>query len=224
MLDVARRGPVRQRGAGRIAVAPYRPDGGDLDLDASTEAIVEARAADAAIDPERLYVRRWVQPQTAICLLLDRSGSMGGRPLATNAVAAAAVAFRCPDDFSVVSFAKDAVVVRSQDGATSVEAVVDGVLALRGHGTTDLAGALTAAHRQLERSGAGRRITVLLSDCRATEPGDVTAAARALDELTIVAPAGDDEAAADLARYIGATVTTVAGPAGVAAALAAALG
>ena len=39
---------------------------------------------------------------------------MTGRPLASNAVAAAAVAFRSPDDFSVVSFAKFSVVVKSQ--------------------------------------------------------------------------------------------------------------
>ena len=66
-----------------------------------------------------------------------------------------------------------------------------GVLALRGHGTTDLAGALGAARLQLARSSAGRKVTILLSDCRATEPGDVVAAAAALDELAIVAPDGD---------------------------------
>ena len=43
VLDVARRGPARPRGSGRIAAAPYQPDAGDLDIDASTEAIVEAR-------------------------------------------------------------------------------------------------------------------------------------------------------------------------------------
>jgi Mg-chelatase subunit ChlD len=90
--------------------------------------------------------------------------------------------------------------------------VVDGVLALRGHGTTDLAGALHAAGQQLARSSAGRKITVLLSDCRATEPGDATAAARALEELAIIAPAGDDEEAGELARSVGATITSVAGP------------
>ena len=144
-------------------------------------------------------MRRWVQPRTAVCLLVDRSGSMGGRPLATNAVAAAAVAFRAPDDFSVVSFAKDSVVVKSQDVPTPVETVVDGVLALRGHGTTDLAGALAVAGQQLARSSAGRKITVLLSDCRATEPGDVVVAAAALDELAIVAPDGDADEAPRLA-------------------------
>ena len=117
---------------------------------------------------------------------------------------AAAVAFRAPDDYSVVSFARDSVVVKAQDAVGPAEAVVDGVLALRGHGTTDLAAALQVAGRQLARSAAGRRITVLLSDCRATEDGDVLAAAAALDELAIIAPAGDDEAAVDLARAAGA--------------------
>jgi Mg-chelatase subunit ChlD len=219
MLDVARRGRSRPRGTGRIQTLPYLPDAGDLDVDASTEAIVEARAAGAAIDPERLRVRRWVQPRTAVCLLVDRSGSMGGRPLATSAVAAAAVAFRAPDDFSVVSFAKDSVVVKSQDAPVTVETVVDGVLALRGHGTTDLAGALAIAGQQLARSNAGRKIVVLLSDCRATEPGDVVVAATALDELAIVAPDGDDEEALRLADQVGATLTTVSGPSAAADAL-----
>ncbi|MGH9134366.1 MAG: hypothetical protein ACRDZZ_10550, partial [Ilumatobacteraceae bacterium] len=68
-----------------------------------------------------------------------------------------------------------------------------------------------------------RRITVLLSDCRATEPGDVVAAAAALEELVIIAPAGDSGAAEELAGNVGARVVTVAGPASVADALASAL-
>ena len=129
------------------------------------------------------------------------------------------MAFRAPDDFSVVSFAKDSVVVKSQDGSTPVETVVDGVLSLRGHGTTDLAGALAVAGQQLARSSAGRKIVVLLSDCRATEPGDVVVAATALDELAIVAPDGDDEEALRLADQVGATLTTVTGPTAAADAL-----
>ena len=128
---------------------------------------------------------------------------MSGRPLATNAVAAAAVAFRAPDDFSVVSFARRRGRRQVAGRRRPVGPVVDGVLALRGHGTTDLAGALHAAGQQLARSSAGRKITVLLSDCRATEPGDATAAASALDELAIIAPAGDDDEATELARAVG---------------------
>jgi Mg-chelatase subunit ChlD len=98
--------------------------------------------------------------------------------------------------------------------------VVDGVLALRGFGTTDVAGALLAAAEQLARSRAARRITVLLSDCRATEPGDVTAAAAALDELVIIAPAGDSEDAETLAASVGALLATVSGPSEIPEALA----
>lgn len=212
LVDVARQGRPRDRGVGRMATVRFHPDAGDLDVDASTDAIVDARAAGEAIDPERLRVRRWVRPTTAICLLLDRSGSMVGKPLATNAVAAAAVAYRAGDDFSVVAFAKDGVALKSQDGAKPVEQIVDDVLTLRGRGSTDIAGALRLAGRQLARSTSGRKVTVLLSDCRATEPGDVLAAAGALDELVIIAPAGDDESARELALSTGARIATVAGP------------
>ncbi len=211
-LDVARRGPVRPRGIGRLVEQPYRPDAGDLDLDASLEVIAAARAAGEAVDPERLRVRAWSTPSTAICLVVDRSGSMGGKPLATSAVAAAAVAWRAPGDYSVLSFGKEVVAPKSQDRTRPVEEVVDAVLALRGFGTTDVARALEAARDQLVRSSAGRRITVLLSDCRATEAGDVVAAARALDELVIIAPQGDSDAAETLAGQVGARIATVAGP------------
>ncbi len=218
-LDVSRRGPVRPRGIGKLVEQAYRPDGGDLDVDASLEAIAEAAASGGAIDPQRLRIRGWVKPGTALCLLVDRSGSMGGRPLATSAVAAAAVAWRSPADYSVLAFGKDVVVVTSQDVLKASDRVVNDVLTLRGFGTTDLAGALLTARLQLSRSQAGRRIAVLLSDCRATVDGDVVAAAAALDELLIIAPEGDSDEAEKLANAVGAKFTCVAGPADVADAL-----
>lgn len=218
-LELSRRGPSKPRGVGRLERQRFRPDGGDLDLDASLDALAEARAGGRPPTAEDLWIRGWGTPRTALCLLVDRSGSMGGKPLATNAVAAAAVASRNPDDYSVVAFSKDCVVVRSQDVLRSADAVIGDVLTLRGHGTTDVAGALVTAARQLARSNAGRKITVLLSDCRATVPGDVLAAAGSLDELVILAPEGDDDEARKLAGQVGARVQTVAGPGEVAEAL-----
>jgi Mg-chelatase subunit ChlD len=98
--------------------------------------------------------------------------------------------------------------------------VVDAVLALRGFGTTDIAGALRAAAEQLSRSRAGRKITVLLSDCRATVPGDAVGAASMLDELVVVAPETDSEDAFAFGARTGARVTTVAGPSDAPASLA----
>ncbi len=218
-LDLARRGPSRPRGVGRLELQRFRPDGGDLDLDASLDELGEARAAQRAVRPEELFVRGWATPGTALCLLVDRSGSMGGLPLATAALAAAAVASRQPEDYSVVAFAKDCVVVRSQDLARPAETVVTDLLTLRGFGTTDLAAALRTAHAQLARSRAARRVTVLLSDCRSTVDGDVAAAAATLDELVIIAPEGDDAEAAILAGTSGARLATVSGPTAVAEAL-----
>ena len=160
-LDLSKRGPTRPRGVGKLQTRRYRPDGGDIDIDASIDALLTARGEGRAIDPEELRIRSWTTPDTAICLMVDRSGSMGGAPLATSAVAAAAVAWRAPEDYSVLSFGKDVVAAKSHDATKSSEAVVDAVLALRGFGTTDVVRALDAATEQLSRSRAGRKIAVL---------------------------------------------------------------
>lgn len=216
-LDVSRRGPVRPRGIGKIVEMRYRPDGGDLDLDASLDALVAAGAG--AVDPEQLRIRGWAKPGTALCLLVDRSGSMGGKPLAASAVAAAAVSYWAPNDYSVVAFGKDIVVAKSQDAHTSSDKVVNAVLALRGFGTTDLSGALQTAADQLSRSRAGRKIVVVLSDCRATVDGDPVAAGRLLDEVVVIAPDGDSDEALVFARQCGARMATASGPTGVVEAL-----
>jgi Mg-chelatase subunit ChlD len=219
-LDLARRGPSARRGVGRIIEQPYRPDGGDLDFDASFDVIAEAAAGRTAIDVERLRLRSWSTPDTALCLLIDRSGSMGGKPLATAAIAVAAVALRNPSSYSVLAFGRDVVAVKSQQAEKSNERVVTDVLSLRGHGTTDLAGALQAAAQQLGRSRAARKIAIVLSDCRATVEGDVSASAASLPELVVIAPAQDCDEAVRFAAACGARLATVDGPFGVLAALA----
>ena len=216
-VDIARGGQARAPGVGKLQTLPYRPDGGDLDFDASLEAIVDGSRN--LIDAERLRVRGWVRPATAICLLVDRSGSMGGKPLATAALAAAAVASMAPSDYSVLAFGQNVVVAKSQHSTKASDLLVNDVLSLRGHGTTDLAGALAVAHVQLARSRAGRKVTVLLSDCRATVEGDAVSAAAALDELVVVAPESDCDEARAFAASVGARFATIAGPSDLAAAM-----
>ena len=211
MLDIGNRGRTRPQGVGKMEEQAYRPDAGDIDIDASLDAISEARNG-IALDPERLRIRGWRKPGTAFCLLLDRSGSMGGKPLATSAVATGAIASRCPEDYSVIAFGKDVVVAKSQDVPKSSERVINDVLTLRGHGTTDLAGALLAGQQQLSRSRAGRRVAILLSDCRATVDGDAEAAAMSMDEVIVIAPAEDHDEAQAFADRIGARIALVSGP------------
>lgn len=222
-LDLARRRPADAPGIGKLASVPYRPDAGDLDVDASLDELLQARAGSRAVEVDELVVRTWARPATAWCLLVDRSGSMHGAPLATAALAAAAVAARAGGDYAVLAFARDVVATKAIWEVRSNDDVIDRTLALRGHGTTDVAGALLAAGEQLRSSSAPRQVAVLLSDCRATEPGDVEGAARMLDELVILAPAGDSVEAEELAGAVGARWATVDGPSSIVGALSAVL-
>lgn len=222
VIDLSRRGSTRTRGIGTLRSRRVSDSFGDIDLDASIDALVGVRAG-RPINAEELRVREWSKPTTAWCLVVDRSGSMGGAPLASAALAAASVASREPADYSVVMFSNNAVVVKSQDEFRDPADVVDRVLALRGFGTTDLAGALRLASVQLGRSTATRKIVVLFSDCRATNKDDAARVAADFDELLVVAPSTAADDAQAFAELVGARFTTVDGPSDVPAAFAALL-
>ncbi len=98
VVDLSRRGPTRPRGVGKLRLQRFDGGEGDLDVDASIDAVAVAAAHGGAPDLDELRARAWHRPGTALCLLVDRSGSMGGERLATAAVAAAAVAWRAPED------------------------------------------------------------------------------------------------------------------------------
>src|SRR5204862_7639598 len=138
-------------GMGRLRRATLQP-GMDIDLDGSLDALLEARAGGGVPAADQLSGEGWAGRRVAVCLLVDRSGSMGGGRVLAAALAAAAVAQRTSDDYSVIAFADDAIVVKDQQEDRRAEAVVDDLLALVGYGLTDVALALGAARAQLSRS------------------------------------------------------------------------
>nr|AGC72668.1 ATPase associated with various cellular activities, AAA_5 [uncultured bacterium A1Q1_fos_2286] len=223
VVDLARSGRSTRRPSGRLVRRPPRDQLGDLDVDASLDEIVRARSGRLPVDPASLAVASWERPDTAVCLLVDRSGSMHGERLAIAALAAAAVMLRAPQRCSVVAFAQEAVVLVDESSTREPDRVVGDLLQLRGSGVTDVGLALRAAGALLERSDAPRRLTILLSDCRVTTGGDPVADALALDELAIIAPAGDSAGAEALASVTGARLGTVQGVGDVVDALAVAL-
>jgi Mg-chelatase subunit ChlD len=214
-VDLGRTGPVRRRGVGRLREVPADRTVADLDLDRSLDALLAARGRGESPHLGDLRSREWGRPDLALCLVVDRSGSMGGERLATAAIAAAACVLRAPTDTSVLAFADRVIVVAPQGSPRPAEAIVDDLLCLRGHGPTDLALALRAARGQLERSDARRKVTVLLSDGRPTAGGDPTLEAAALDELVVVCPADDDGDARALADAVGARCLPLTGPSAV---------
>lgn len=223
VLDRVRRGAVKARGTGRPRQVPA-DRGGDLDLDASADALLGARGEGRAPGLDELVAREWGRPSLALCVVVDRSGSMTGERLATAALTTAACALRAPAEHAVIAFAKTVTVVAPLDGSRAPAGIVDEVLQLRGHGTTGLAGALRAATDQLAGARATRRVTLLLSDCQATDGEDPVPAARGVQELVVLAPADDAEAAEALVAEAGGRWAPLPGAAAVPGLLAQLLG
>jgi len=215
VVDLGRAGTARRRGIGRMREVAADRTLAEVDLDRSLDALLAARGRDETPHLENLRAREWGRPDMAVCLVVDRSGSMGGKRLATAAMAAAACTWRAPQDVSVLAFSDRVIVLSPQGSSRPIESIVDDLFCLRGHGPTDLARALRAARQQLERSAARRRVTVLLSDARSTCGADPIAAAAALDELILIAPDDDVDDAARLARAVGARWLPITGPSAV---------
>ncbi len=173
----------RRRGTRRIVARPGATDG-DLDLDRTLERSAGRRPHDA----RELVARQFAAAPRAVCLLVDRSGSMSGHAVALASVAAAAVVgarserLRC----SVVAFGSEPLVLLSQHAARPAASVVDDLLSLRGHGRTDLARALRVAAEQLEHVPPGGRTALLLSDALHTKGEDPLSAAAILDRLDVL--------------------------------------
>jgi Mg-chelatase subunit ChlD len=185
-------GPPRRRGSHRLAVYAGTLEG-ELDL----ERTLDRTGARRPRHGSELVTRRFAAAPRAVCLLVDRSGSMGGHAVALAAVAASAVVAAAESGVAsgpgkerlccgVIAFASETLVLRSLRDSAPPERVVDDLLSLRGHGRTDLAAALRAAARLLEGVPRGGRTAVLLSDCLHTRGLDPRAPAGALDCLHVL--------------------------------------
>lgn len=213
VVDRARRGVPYRAGPGRPRTVRADRPGSDLDIDASLDALVHARCLGRPAALHELSARDWGRTSMAVCLVVDRSGSMAGDRLAAAAMAAAACAWRAPQDHAVLVFSSSVIALQELGGRRrGTGSVVDDLLALRGRGTTDLGAALAGAAAQLGRSHARRKLCVLLSDCQGNTGADPVLAAAALDELIVVAPAGDGIEAEEFARRAGARWTLADGP------------
>jgi Mg-chelatase subunit ChlD len=198
LLPVARHGgETRRRGAVRIVTTAG--EGLDLDLDATLD---RAGGQVGRIGADDLRWRSWQRPGRAYVLLVDASGSVTGRPLATALVTAAALARRLgpEDQLGVVAFWSRAVVLRHVTSTEPATGVLDALFDLRGGDTTDLAGGLELALAQAEQAAPARREVIVLTDGLANagaDPCAVAATAAALGtHVHVLALSEDAEAVA----------------------------
>jgi MoxR-like ATPase len=207
---------TRRLGAGRAE--------GDLDL----ELTLDRWSGPWPPATHELVTRSWRAHRRALCLLIDSSGSMSGAAVAMAAVAAASVVFAADGRLApaIIAFSGGVTVLQAQGTRRAPGELVDDLVALRGHGVTDLAAALRAAAAQLGGAAADERVAVLLSDCLPTTGGDPALALAGISRLHVLCPlptAESELAAAALARRGGGVSQPVRRLADVAPALTRAL-
>jgi magnesium chelatase subunit D len=191
---------TRRLGAGRAE--------GDLDL----EKTLDRWSGWWPPDADDLVTRSWQAHRRTLCLIVDRSGSMSGLAVAIAAVAAASVVLAASEGGwgggrsitpAIVAFSGDVAVLQAQGARRDPGELVGDLVALRGHGMTDLAAALRAAAAQMTGGPDGERVAVLLSDCLPTAGGDPALALAGISRLHVLCPLPTPEsehAAATLAR------------------------
>ena len=196
-IQLGRVGPAKARGTRRLG--PSRGLEGDLDLDRTLDAWTPGPSRRPGADD--IVTRTWTAHRRAVCLVVDISGSMQGLAVALAAVAAAGVIVaneggRERLQPSVVTFSGGVTVLQPQGVRRPPEELLSDLVALRGHGTTDLAAGLREAAKQLASAAADERMVVLLSDCLHTAGDDPADALAGIDRLHVLVPLGGAEAEA----------------------------
>jgi Mg-chelatase subunit ChlD len=180
---MGRAGHKPARGTRRLG--PSRAEG-DLDL----ERTLDRWSGPWPPGSGDLVTRSWRAHRRALCLLIDSSGSMSGLAVAIAAVAAASVVLAADGRLvpGIIAFSGGVSVLQRQGTARAPAELVGDLVALRGHGMTDLAAGLRAAAAQLAGAAAEERVAVLLSDCLPTAGGDPALALTGISRLHVLCP------------------------------------
>ncbi|MBO0774361.1 MAG: MoxR family ATPase, partial [Actinobacteria bacterium] len=162
------------RAGGKPAAGPRRLAAGRAEGDLDLERTLERWSGPWPPAPDDLVTSSWRAHRRALCLLIDASGSMSGLAVAIAAVAAASVVLAAGGKLApgIVAFSGGTTVLQPLGTWRSPEDLIGELVALRGHGVTDLAAGLRAGAAQLAGAPAGERVALLLSDCLPTAGGD----------------------------------------------------
>ncbi|HEV7469589.1 MAG TPA: AAA family ATPase [Pseudonocardia sp.] len=194
-IQLGKVGPAKARGTRRIAAT--KGGEGDLDLDRTLDAWQPAVSRRPL--PEDLVTRGWTAHRRAVCLVVDISGSMQGLAVALAAVAASGVVLASETggaklEPGVLAFGSGVRTLQRQGVRRPPDELIGELVALRGHGTTDIAAALREASRQLAGAVADERMVVLFSDCLHTAGDEPTTALGGIDRLHVLCPLPDEDA------------------------------
>ncbi len=147
---------------------PYRA--GDeldhLDLEETLDSVISQGKALDQITEEDLFVPDRTKGQAALCVLLDISGSMGGRELANCAISVVMLLGRLePQEIAIAVFESDTHVIKGFMQEREIDDVTDYLLELAATGGTRVDAALKWACEQFDDvPEAEFRLLFLLSD------------------------------------------------------------
>jgi Mg-chelatase subunit ChlD len=137
-----------------------------LDLEATLDSVISQGKQLDQITEEDLFVPMAAKGQAAFCVLLDMSGSMGGRELANCAIAVVMLLGRlAPQELAVALFESDTHVVKGFHAERDLDEIIDRLLELAATGGTRVDSALRWACEQFDEvPEAEYRMLFLLSD------------------------------------------------------------
>lgn len=147
---------------------PYR--GGDdldsLDIESTLDAIISSGKSLDQVTEEDLWMPVTARGKAAMGVLIDISGSMGGRELANCAIAVVMLLGRLAEqEVAIALFESDTHVVKSFDNGRDLDSVADEILDLRATGGTRVDRALEWMADQFDSvPEAELRLLFLLSD------------------------------------------------------------
>ena len=128
------------------------------------------------------------KPSLAMCLVIDRSGSMGGQKLELAKDAAkAAVELLSPQDFAaIIAFDNEPYVIVPMQSTASTASILSAISTIEAAGGTNIYPALVEAYEQLRRIPARLKHVILLTDGYSA-PGDFEGIARQLarEQITV---------------------------------------
>jgi len=128
------------------------------------------------------------KPSLAMCIVIDRSGSMGGQKMELAKDAAkAAIELLTPQDFAaVIAFDNETYVIAPMQSTASTSAILSAISTIEAAGGTNIYPALAEAYEQLRRIPARLKHVILLTD-GFSAPGDFEGITRQFtrDQMTV---------------------------------------
>jgi MoxR-like ATPase len=160
---------------------PYEE--GELDIEETTERIL----GDRGIGYQDLIVEKRLPKKIACSLILDSSLSMSGDKLAMAAACIAVLAQKMKSfEYAIVNFSDCATVLKNMQQNPRIRSLLEKMLDVTPRGYTNIEAGLKTGLAELNKSGSGRKLGIVITDGNYTVGGDPTRIASLYPKLHVI--------------------------------------